>query len=689
MLTSISSITDNEVIPLIYNDVNSPFTNSTCETECPIPSASEREFNNYIIPGGPRRLSGFSINLVDWSGAGPGLRSLEVLSSGSNAYAVNDFNELDRNCYSNFSPSNVTTVGDWTEINPSSESENRVLTTTVRESDTPSIIFEPYVGRRGLYDITLSIPGCVSIDDCDARSTISIEMQLTDGGHYINDTISEINEQNSDIPLFRGIIDAKSDEFVPRIVIKPKEIKEGKSLAIEKVSLELIQDLPTNIVMGGLAYNLTSDDTFDASSIRLLNDQSYVDHALVALTDSIGLPYKENVTDDNYIKSIVTVDETILIAGNFIGFNNTRNNISSIASFDNHLHSLPNGGIDGFVNKMIVVDDLVYIAGNFTKAGTIDCSNVVSYDYKHEKFESLANGINGEVYDIDYSKSMNRLFFTGNFTKALLDESASMTVGGVVSWDLSSKEWRNDEGVVFSSYVQGVDIDDEDIYIYGSINKVASFSATSGAQLTSHGFEDLKALKYIGSQTQSSNSTSNSNRKRAYPHLPISYALAPSINAGVFYENSTSSYTILGGNFTFDGDSSTVALIDENDNISPLSDNGITGDVKALLVVNDNLFIGGEIRAGNSSDVALYDLKNGKYINIGYGLEGVVTDFAYNEIYSSVVVAGDFMTVSGVQHCANICEWNLKDKKWNSIGDGVKGYIKDVEIAGVSFGIIN
>lgn len=679
----ITTIPDNQVIPLIYNDVDSPGTNTTCEDECPIALSQEREFNDYIIPGGSRRLSGFAINMIDWTGAGPGLRSVEVFGAGSDAYAINDFNELQEGCYSNGNPSNVTTVGDWDSVNPSSESSNRVLSAEIQDTDqSPSLTFRPHVGQRGLYEIHISIPGCAGLKDCESRSALDVEMQLTERGHYINDTITDIDENDVSLPIFRGMVDGSSNTFEPNITIKPTEIDEGKTIAVQKVSLHLLEVLPNEIAIGGLSYNLTSGSTLDASADRELSDQSYLDRALVSLADAIGIQFKEGEQDLNYVKTIVSTDSNIFIGGKFVGFNDTMNNITNIAHFSDRLHSLPDGGVNGNVNKLTIVDDQVYIAGNFTQAGSVKCQNIIKYDYRHKRFEKLGHGVDGEVYDMTYSSDLGRLYLAGNFTNALIDESASVTVGGLVSWDLNDKTWKNDNGVVFSELVKGVAIHDKDLLVYGSVDRVAQFSANGAAEISSNGLTGVSAANALGSAKTSS--SSKSSRKRATPHLPSASSIAPAINVGNYYKNATSLYTILGGNFTFnDGDSSAVALVDEDNNMHSLVDGGVSGDVRAMMVVDNKLFLGGQFRAGNSTDVAVYDLKKGIYVNIGNGLEGAISDFTYNQIYNGAIVSGDFNAVSGNQDCSNICQWNIGEGRWSSLGQGVKGFVSDVEVAGV------
>ncbi|TIB03843.1 hypothetical protein E3P94_00366 [Wallemia ichthyophaga] len=677
----ITTIPEKQVIPLTYNPVHAPGTNMTCENECPIALSDEREFNDYIIPGGSRRLGGFAINMIDWTGAGPGLRSVEVLGAGSDAYAISEFNELQEGCYSNGNSSNVTTVGNWNSVNPSSESSNKVLSASIQDVDQiPSLTFRPYVGERGLYEIYISIPGCAGLDDCESRSAVDVGMQLTERGHYINDTITEIDNSDVSWPIFRGMVDGSSNTFAPNITIKPIMAEEGKTIAVQKVSLHLLEILPNEMAIGGLAYNLTSGNTLDASADREISDQSYLDRALVSLSDAIGIQFKEGEQDLNYIKAIASTDSNIFIGGNFVGFNDTMNNITNIAHFNDRLHSLPGGGVNGNVNKLTVVDDQVYIAGNFTQAGSTQCQNIVMYDHRHKRFEKLGQGVDGEVYDMTYSPDSNRLYLAGNFTNALIDESASVTVGGLVSWDLKDKSWRNDNGVVFSELVKGVAVHDKDLLVYGTVDRVAKFSANGAAKISSNGLSSVSATNSLGSTKTSS---SKSSRKRAAPHLPSASSVAPAINAGGYYENSTSLYTILGGNFTFnDGHSGAVALIDQDSNMHALGDGGVSGDVRAMMVVGNKLFLGGQLRAGNSTDVAIYDLKKGAFVDVGNGLEGTTSSFAYNQIYNSAIVSGDFNAVSGNQDCSNICQWDIGDGHWNSLGKGVRGFISDVDVAG-------
>lgn len=82
--TAFSAVTipNNEPLELAFVD---PVTgaNETCTNPCPLATNASVPFQDFLFAGGLRSLSGFQLTLLEWTGDGPGLHILEVLSAGT------------------------------------------------------------------------------------------------------------------------------------------------------------------------------------------------------------------------------------------------------------------------------------------------------------------------------------------------------------------------------------------------------------------------------------------------------------------------------------------------------------------------------------------------------------------------------------------------------------------------------
>lgn len=84
------SIPNNELLELSY--VN-PATgsNQTCTSPCPLSTNASVPFQDFLFVGGSRALSGFQMTLLEWTGDGPGLHLLELLSAGQSLSSLSRF----------------------------------------------------------------------------------------------------------------------------------------------------------------------------------------------------------------------------------------------------------------------------------------------------------------------------------------------------------------------------------------------------------------------------------------------------------------------------------------------------------------------------------------------------------------------------------------------------------------------
>lgn len=72
---------NSQAVALSYVD---PATgaNETCTASCPLSANASVPFQDFLFEGGPADVSGFQLTLLSWTGDGPGLHFVELLSAG-------------------------------------------------------------------------------------------------------------------------------------------------------------------------------------------------------------------------------------------------------------------------------------------------------------------------------------------------------------------------------------------------------------------------------------------------------------------------------------------------------------------------------------------------------------------------------------------------------------------------------
>ncbi|KAJ3999992.1 cortical protein marker for cell polarity-domain-containing protein [Lentinula boryana] len=602
---SVTTIPDNTVQTLNYLDPTTQ-QNSTCSNTCPLSTDSSILYQDFLF-NSPLSITGVVITLSEWTGDGPGLHILQLLSSGAFASAI-DSNNV-QSCFAP-NPSNTTRTGDWevkvaqTNISGTTQS---VLVSDVAvgtsSSAGPSLTWQPYVSASGNYDINMLVPGCTNFQDCAARTTVTVTIFPGNGLDPTVTNVDQTNTEDASVPIYSGPILPTTPDFVTTITMTLANDTTGSGsngqyeIVADRIDLVLISVNATTSSnssgsgtgsssgstegFGFFEWPLSSTSSVDATSILANSTETSADQAAIDLFNGIG----GNGTISSENAAIASVAHhssgTIFLAGNFT----TSSNSNNIVSFkDGFTSPLPNNGLDGSVTALALDGDTLFVGGSFMDTSSASTNGQLKglalYNVQSQKWSALGAGVNGKVSSL--AVSGGQLFVAGNFTQLFTSSSANAgsDAPGFAVWNISNSVWVNSGGFVVGSMTFLAN-ETSPQYIAGNVVASESIGA-SGMVMVQNSGSDVPTVFPLGVQldgSAASISTSSTRRRSIVPrtswisHVRLSHlflkrqtsssslaslpdpvpAVAPAVLAGAFWTNSTSNdeVAVIGGNFSF------------------------------------------------------------------------------------------------------------------------------------------
>ncbi|QRW21629.1 polarized growth protein rax2 [Rhizoctonia solani] len=204
----LTTIPDNNVLELTYND---PATNQTrtCTDSCPLAPSSAALYQDFLFTTS-QQITGFQLRLTQWSGSGPGLHILQLLSN------------------------DTLTAGTWVTTETATSipgTTQNILVATVpvgtSSANSPSITWNSYVSGSGEYEVYLMIPGCTRLQDCDART--SVKVTVSPGGAIApaSTTISQRVSDDTQALVYRGPVIPSTPDYRSTVTLQLADNPEG------------------------------------------------------------------------------------------------------------------------------------------------------------------------------------------------------------------------------------------------------------------------------------------------------------------------------------------------------------------------------------------------------------------------------------------------------------------------------
>ena len=647
--------------------------NQTCTNPCPLSTDSSILYQDFLFDG-PLAITGVQIKLTSFTGDGPGLHILQLLSSGAFASSI-----IDNNVQSCFAPnpSNTTQTGQWIAKVAKTDIPGTVQTVLVSTvavgtpaASGPVFTWIPYVSAAGNYDINLLVPGCANLQDCASRTSVKVTVFPGEGLAPFITTVSQENQNDVTTLLYSGPILPSSPNFVATITMSLADAPTGTGqngqyeIVADRVQLVLTSAIATSGSTNGSSSTAGLARGFGflewpRTSTSSIDGRKFFPNTTLTASDNLafdilsGLGGVTALTSPSLgLNTAVHHPSGIFVGGSFSLTSGSASGSSNIVAFKNGaLAAMANGGLNGGVTSMVLNGNQLFVGGAFkdTTSGSTQgkLSGIALYDIQQNTWSALGGGVNGVVTSIGLLSGQIQI--AGNFTKLFSTSSDSgFDVAGFGTWDIKTRSWVNSGGFVVGK-MTFVGNGTSSQFIAGNVAASKKFGAT-GLVMLKNGDEDGPQIAplSIGLSGSVSPSTSTSLRRRSTLPSPSAWishmkfsrifarqsttsqqtlsaplpAPAPAVLVGTFWTNNTSSkeVAILGGNFTFTGTDASVsegvAIYDlDSSTIHGLVGPQVNGTVRALYVDDNSLYVGGEFTIAGASvnGLALYDLSKNQW----------------------------------------------------------------------------
>lgn len=618
-MASVTTLPDNKVQTLQFRDPATGQTN-TCTNPCPLSTDSSLLYQDFLFDK-TLTITGIQIKLSEFTGVGPGLHLLQLLSSGAFASSVDDNNQV--SCFAP-NPSNTTRTGDWavkvadTGI---AGTIQQVLVSSVSvgtsASAGPSFTWVPYVSASGNYDINLLVPGCTRLLDCPARTTVKITVFPGEGLQPWVSTISQQNTDDANMLIYSGPI-LPSSNFAATISMtladSPVGTGQGGKYELVADRVQLILKTVNGTSSNGSGGGGSSDGQGSKSSfgffewprsLTSINATQTLPNSSVTFLDGVGFDLFSGAGGSNGLSfanpaAVASVihhpSGSIFLGGNFTLSSGAASGSANLVAHTNGgLQRLANNGLNGPVAALVLSGDFLFVGGGFTDTLNGSTSGqlrgIAMYDVQKNTWSPLGAGVDGKVTSLGLADG--KVQVAGNFT-GLFDSptDASVHANGFATWDLKTNTWVNSGGFLVGSMTFVGNSTASTQLIAGNVAASQKFGA-SGMVILKTGDKNGPKITPLGVQLDGnvSGTASGSTSKRRRSHIPraaawISHvhlsklfsrqtaptqlsplpppipALAPAVLVGAFWTNTSSSaeLAIIGGNFSFHSPSSSSAL---------------------------------------------------------------------------------------------------------------------------------
>lgn len=309
---NIVSIPDNTQLELLYLDPNTQM-NVTCTT-CPLFHDPAVPYQDFLIADTPANkltngvkiMTGLQFTATSWFGSGAGLHLMELLSSGSWAYAYEGYNRAA--CSSKqpgaagVSQTSSSDVGEWYRTTVTTTTPATVEPVLAVSDDFSNlaahqndmVTFYPTVDYDGNYTVSMFVPGCSPGSQCDVRTDAQarvINNATVDQTKIPWTRVPQTNEQDAMVTVYSGPISKIATPFRPSVQLTipidaPKPAGSDRfTVYADRVLLTLLNSNETHQYYKGNGIGVFEYNVFDVAANN--NSLAYGANSLLSNTTLI------------------------------------------------------------------------------------------------------------------------------------------------------------------------------------------------------------------------------------------------------------------------------------------------------------------------------------------------------------------------------------------------------------------
>jgi hypothetical protein len=636
---------DSTPLTLTYStdptNPNSP--TATCSDACPLAHDENVPFQDFLFSG-PQTLSGFQLVVTEFYGEAAGLHLLQLLSSGAFAYASPDLNQ--GSCTSGLGAqggvSTSTTQGSWTSRSVPLISvpgaEDTVLAST---QSGATVSWSPFIAASGQYEVSLFTPGCATTNTvtCGERTTVTVTVQP--GGQ--STTINQNSNTDLTTTVFSGLLAAGTDVTVTLT-------NSGGGTAIAD-RLEITASDPgaprgTSAGRGLFEWVLSGGSGEFGDGIAGASSAN--------ATGATGLDrLSQLLGSDANVTTVSAPSGYVFAAGSFnytASGSSTLQNILAYSGPTSTAPSVPGNGLNGNVAASVAYNGYLYVAGAFDAAAdgsTTGLGGLARWGYSSSA--TSWQSIPGSGFSSGDVLGLTTATINGNTVIVAVGQGGK----GIAAYDPSQQQWGQVDNFVIGSLSTVAPGSSGEIYAGGIVDAALSYAAPGSATLQD-GKNGAVIAPWNFSMSEASSTTSALSRRsdeawwkanyvrsllgnlRARATPPVSIDVPSALDsagtnqvlAGTFWSNSSADNhqsILVGGRFTTTTGVSNIGSYDPNGgtSLNALPNCDVEGTVKALEVVEDMLWIGGDITVGTGAQgVVTYDLVQNQLVSSQTKLAG-------------------------------------------------------------------
>lgn len=679
------SLPDNTLQTLSYRDPKTGQT-QTCSDPCPLSGDSSILYQDFLFANSVN-LTGVQIKLSGWSGDGPGLHILQLLSSGAFASAVDSLNS--QSC---FSPSSSTTTrtGTWNETVANTNIAGTVQTVLVSDvavgtpsSTAPTFTWMPYVSASGDYEVNLLVPGCANFEDCALRTSVKVMIFPGPGLPPVSTVVDQRNQNDASYSIYKGAILPSSSNFVTTITMALADSPVGSGqggqyhIVADRIQMVLTSVNATSTSSSGSGSGSSSGGSGTGSqgnsgfgfyewplSSKGVDATTTISNLSKTALDGVGIALFNSIGGSSGVASSAAAvaavahhpSGVIFVAGNFSLASASTSMSNHIVAYKNgNLSPLSDGGLNGPVTSLAIYGNTLYVGGSFTDTSSATlggkASGVVAYNVDKDQWSAMGSGVDGEVMSLGTANGQVQV--AGNFTKLL--GSITHPSAGIATWNIAAGAWANSGGFVSGSMTfvgngtASTSSGEQTQFVAGNVASFSEYGASGFVMLqngknngaptvTPLGVQLDDSLEIVLATPSTANQTRRSHARRALPYLSNLFSRQSSNSqlAPLPTTPSAPAPAVLAGAFwTNTSNSHEVAIIGGNFSFASGS--------------------------GESQGVAIYDPQSG----IATPLQGTQVNGTVRTLFvqgNNLYIGGEF-TIAGTS-AVGFAIYDLVNQKW-------------------------